>query len=203
MFIRKWNGRSIINHILSRRGRKSLNSHYYARTYPDVYAAAERIFGSWGCAIGCCGLDYGKIRKYRVWSRETVIDEIIKMHEAKQPLNSNHIQKNDKPLYMAAIKRFGNWGSALDAVGAEYGKIRLRRKLSRKDIREEILALYRSGVDLAYPNMRENYHYLLAAGMKKLGGGSWTEARKKCGICLNYRMYSRKNDTGEQMMESA
>ncbi|OGV37590.1 MAG: hypothetical protein A2X48_22190 [Lentisphaerae bacterium GWF2_49_21] len=68
MFKRKWDAKSIINHILSRHGRKPLNAHYYASSYPAVYAAAERVLGSWGAAIEACGLDYGKICKYRKWT---------------------------------------------------------------------------------------------------------------------------------------
>jgi hypothetical protein len=33
---------------------------------------------------------------------------------------------------------------------------------------------------------------LLAAGMKKLGNGSWAKARKVCGIRENYRQYARR-----------
>ena len=71
--------------------------------------------------------------------------------------------------------------------------------ISKADIRREILDLYRRDVDLAYPNMRENHLYLLAAGMKKLGNGSWAKARKVCGIRENYRQYSRR----EQLRKSA
>jgi hypothetical protein len=61
MFYKKWDDTSIINHIMARHGRKPLNSHYYSTRYPAVYAAAERIFGSWKNAIEACGLDYGTI----------------------------------------------------------------------------------------------------------------------------------------------
>ena len=47
--------------------------------------------------------------------------------------------------------------------------------------------------------MKENYLYLLAAGIKKLGNGSWAKARKVCGISENYRQYARR----EQMEKSA
>ena len=79
---------------------------------------------------------------------------------------------------MAAIKRYKNWGTAVSAAGIDYGSVRLRRMMSKTEIKKEILDLYDSGVDLAYPNMKENHLYLLAAGMKKLGNGSWAKARK-------------------------
>ena len=172
MFKRKWDDISIINHIMSKHGRKPLNSSYYSRNYPAVYAAAERIFGSWKNAIEACGLDYSTIRKYRVWSKEIIIREIKKRRKNGQSLSSKYTYKTDRPLYMAAVKRYKNWGTALCAAGIDYGKVRLRRMMSKAEIRQEILELYNSGVDLAYPNMKENHLYLLAAGMKKVGNGS-------------------------------
>ena len=65
MFKKIWYPEMIQNHILSRNGKEPLNSYYYATNYPDVYAAAERIFGSWGSAIEAAGLDYSKIKKYK------------------------------------------------------------------------------------------------------------------------------------------
>ncbi len=192
MFRRKWDDKSIINHIMSKYGRKPLNSSYYATNYSAVYAAAERIFGSWRYAIEACGLDYGTIRKYRIWSKEIIIKEIKKRQKSGLSLNSNYTQKNNRALYMAAVKRYKNWGAAVTSAGIDYGKVRLRRSMNKADIKKEILELYRRNVDLAYPNMRKKYQYLLAAGMKKLGNGSWEKARKVCGLHVNFRLSDAK-----------
>ena len=182
----------IIEHILARHGRERLNSHYYATNYPDVYAAAERLFGSWKAAIEAAGLDYSKIRRYQKWSRDKVIRKIKEIYANGKPINSIAAQSNHKPLYMAAVKRFGNWESAVKAAGINYRKIRKRRLMDTNEVKQEIMRLYRSGIDLSYTNMRENYQYLLAAGMKKLGGGSWAVARLECGILTNYRRSPEK-----------
>jgi hypothetical protein len=182
----------VIDHILSRQGWEPLNSHYYATTYPAVYAAATRLFGSWKNAIEDCGLNYAEIRKYRKWSRTKILDEVKRLHKGKEPLNSIYIQKNHKPLYMAAMKRFKNWGNAVRAAGINYENILLRKQMSKAEIKSEILKLYHENVDMAYPNMRENHLDLLAAAMKKLGNGSWVLARKKCGIKINYRLSEHK-----------
>lgn len=203
VYRRKWDDKSIINHIMSRYGRKPLNSSSYATAYPAVYAAAERLFGSWGNAITACGLDYGGIRKYRIWTRRIITDEIRRMHRADELLNSIHIQKKNSPLYMAAVKRFKSWGAAVEAAGIDYKRIRLRRKMGRAEIKAEILGLHRRKVDLASPNMRENYQYLLAAGMKKLGNGSWVKARRRCGIHENYWRYIRRREMNPRLKESA
>ncbi len=192
MFKQIWRPEMIIEHILYRKDRERLNSHYYATTYPDVHAAAERLFGSWKAAIEAAGLDYSKVCRYQKWSREKVIHKIKEAYAKDKPINSNAKQQNNKALYMAAIKRFGNWENAVKAAGINYRKVRIRRLMSKAEIKREIMFLYRSGVDLSYTNMRKNYQYLLAAGMKKLGNGSWAAARQECGILTNYRRSPEK-----------
>ena len=68
-----------------------------------------------------------------------------------------------------------------------------------QQIRDEIQRLYHNGEDMAYSNMRKNHQYLLAYGMKKLGSGSWAEARKACGITDNYRLRPDKRPTRSRM----
>jgi hypothetical protein len=195
MFKRIWTGDMIIRHIMSKSGSEPLNSHYYATTYSDVYAAAERLFGSWQYTIEACGFDYSKIKKYQTWSKERVVAEIKAAKANGTPLGSKYTQDNNKPLYMAAIKRYKNWNSALKRAGINPKRVRLRRLMTTDEVREEIQTLFRKNVDMAYPNMRKNHQYLLAAGMKKIGGGSWAEARRVCGIEVNYRIPRHKRET--------
>lgn len=194
MFKQIWHPDMIVAHIMERNGKEDLNSHHYSTTYPDVYAAAERLFGSWGNAIDACGLDYNKIKKYKSWNRQTVLDEIRRLYKAGESLFSQNAQNNFKPLYMASIKRFGNWGNALVAAGVDYKNVRLRRSMTCAEIKREILELFRRHENLSYTNMRKNHQYLLAAGMKKLGNGSWANARKQCGILTNYRLQPEHRD---------
>ena len=136
MFCKYWYPNMIRQHILSRYGVEPLNSHYYATTYPSVYAAADRIFGSWEAAITMCGLDYSQIRKYKRWSNTAVIDRIRQLHEEGQPISSQSVQVNHKSLYMAAIKRFRGWKRAVEAAGIDYRQIRLRRSLNKTELRQ-------------------------------------------------------------------
>ncbi|MEI8247622.1 MAG: hypothetical protein WCI51_17435 [Lentisphaerota bacterium] len=194
MFKQLWHPEMIQHHIMQRNGKEPLNSYYYASNYPDVYAAAERIFGSWGEAIESCGLDYSLIKKYKSWTRQAVLDEIRRLAKEGEPLFSQNAQKQHKPLYMAAIKRYGNWGKAIQAAGVDYKNVRLRRSMTKADIKKEILELFRRGEPLSYTNMRENYMYLQAAAMKKLGDGSWARARRECGILTNYRLSAERRN---------
>ena len=191
MFYRKWDDISIINHIMSKHGKKPLNSSFYAMNYPAVYAAAERIFGSWKNVVEACGFDYSTIRKYKIWTKEIVVREIKKRYKLGQSLNSKYAYKSNRPLYMAAVKRYKNWGAAVTAAGINYAGC-VRRLMNKTEIRKEILELYRCGEDLAYPNMKDKYLYLLAVGMKKLGNGNWARVRRVCGIRENYRQYARR-----------
>ena len=192
MFKQIWFPEMIQQHILSRLDKEPLNSHYYATNYPDVYAAAERTFGSWGEAIESCGLDYSLIKKYKSWTRQSVLDEIRRLAKEGEPLFSQNAQDHHKPLYMAAIKRFGNWGKALQSAGVDYKSVRLRRSMTKSDIRKEVLALFRRGESLSYMHMKKNYLYLQAVAMRKLGDGSWARARRECGILTNYRLQREK-----------
>jgi hypothetical protein len=192
MFKKIWYPDMITHHILQRQGKEPLNSHYYATNYPDVYAAAERTFGSWKEAIESCGIDYDTVRKYKVWSRDAVLKEIRKMAKNGEHMYSQYVQNNKKSLYMAAVNRYKSWGKAVSAAGVDYKQVRLRRSMTKAEIKKSILELYRNKVNLSYTNMRKNYQYLLAAGMKKLGEGSWANARKQCGILTNYRLTPNK-----------
>jgi len=188
VFLKYWHPEIVIQHILERSGAEPLNAYYYATHYPSVHAAAVRIWGTWKDAIEACGLDYSTIRKYRVWSDERVVREIIELSKEHYPLASKFAQTIHKPLYMAAVRRFGSWSKALRKAGIDNKRVRLRRARTADEIREEILGLYRNNVSLAYPYMREHHSALLAAGMKKLGDGSWQRARLLCGIEDNYRV---------------
>lgn len=183
----------IESHIHSSHANKEpLNSHYYATHYPSVYAAAERVFGSWGEAIEACGFDYSEIRKYKEWNREKVLESIREMAATGQQITSQNAQDNHKSLYMAAIRYYRSWGRAVQTAGINYSLVRERRSMSRLEVKNEIIRLFKAGVDLSYCNMRRNYQYLLAYGMKKLGEGSWDAARKACGIKTNYRIPPHK-----------
>ena len=111
-----------------------------------------------------------------------------RLRKEKQPLNSHHIQVNCRPLYLASLRRFGSWNNALRAVGVDPKKIMMRQRLTAKEIKSKVKDLYRKGIDLAYPHMREKHGPLLANAMRKVGEGSWANARRKCGIRKNFRL---------------
>ncbi len=177
----------VVGHIISKQGRKPLHSSYYAAKYPDVHAAGCRLFGSWKATIEACGIDYDEVRRYRRWTKAKVLKEIKALKEAGQPISSKHTQDHHKPLYQAALKRFGSWNNTLKAAGIDHKRVMLRRGLGKVEIREAVDALHREGFDLSYSSMRRGHSRLHAAAARKLGDGSWAEARRRCGIRRNYR----------------
>ena len=192
MFKQVWTADMIRDIILSAKGKEPLNSHHFSTEHPDVYAAALRFFGSWGEAVSSCGIDYNEVRKYRAWSRSRILAEIRRRCRSGDPLSSQQVQQTSTPLYMAAVHYFKSWSVAIRLAGLDYTSIRVRRSQTPAQIRAEIRRLYKKGEDLAYSNMRRNHQYLLAAGMKKLGDGSWVAARIACGITDNYRLSKAK-----------
>ena len=128
-----------------------------------------------------------------------IISAIRKRYKNGEPLSSQYAQNNSKPLYMASVHYFKSWGAAIRMAGLDYDNIRMRRSMTEKQIRDEIQRLYHNGEDMAYSNMRKNHQYLLAYGMKKLGGGSWAEARRACGITDNFRIPRHKRPTHSRM----
>ena len=190
-FNKRWNPDMVTSHIISRHGREPLNSSRYAAVYPDVHAAGARMFGTWKATIEACGIDYEEVRRYRRWSKSKVLSEVRKLKKDGQSLNSKRIQDHHRPLYQAAVKRFGSWNETLAASGIDHKRVMLRRGLSESEIREAVISLHQRGVDLAYPGMRRSHDRLLAAASRKLGGGSWAEARRRCGVRRNFRRRMR------------
>ena len=185
---RRWRREMVVGHIISKQGRVPLHSSFYTARYPDVHAAGCRLFGSWKATIEACGIDYDEVRRYRRWTKAKVLNEIKVLKEAGQPINSQHVQDHHKPLYHASLKRFGSWNKTLKAAGIDHRRVMLRRGLSKTEIREAVIALRKECADLAYPGMRRRNSRLLAAAMRRLGGGSWAEARRRCGVHRNYRL---------------
>ena len=187
MFVKIWTPELVCEKICCLYEKEAVSSHYISVNHSGLYAAGCRLFGSWKEAVSAAGLNYDEIRKYKVWSQEKITQDIRKRFEDKEPITCQYVQVYCRDLYMAAVHKFGSWQKAVSAAGVDYDTIRMRRRLTTEEIREEIISLFESGENLAYSYMRKNYSYLLTYGIRKLGGGSWAEARKKCGIHKNFR----------------
>jgi hypothetical protein len=145
--------------------------------------AANRYFGSWKNAIEYAGLDYNKIRRYQVWTRDRIIEQILSYHRAGRDLSWRHISTVlDPPLAAAAIRanRFGNWQCALEAAGLDYEEIRRHRAWEDAEILEELRRRNAAGESLRVSDAAVECPALVAAARRRFNG--WYEAISAAGL---------------------
>ena len=61
------------------------------------------------------------------WTRETVVEAIARRLHEHQPLNSASVKREDRALYRAGEKLFGNWRRALEAAHLDPDEFSARR----------------------------------------------------------------------------
>ena len=151
-----------------------------------AYAAIRNTrFGSWGAALRAAGVAPSEVRRYEPWDEEKVIRRIRERARAGRQLNSKAMQEEDCKLFNAALKRYDGWEEALKAARINPDLVYKRRRWSKDIIKKEITALRRKGTNLAAPYMREHHSALYSAACKYFG--SWTAARRACGVRKNFR----------------
>lgn len=132
----------------------------------------------------------------RKWSKETIAQEIVRMHEAGEDLNYAGIAQTQVALLRAATRYYGSWKGAIEASGIEYTGIRRYKSWTRERIVERIRELHARGVDLSWRHVSTRVDpQLAAAATKAKHFGSWRAAIEAAG--LNYddvRRYKRWDD---------
>lgn len=131
-----WNRDRIIERIqeLNEKGEDLSWRHVSTKVDPQLAAAAtkKKHFGSWRAAVAAAGLDYGLIRRYREWDKETILGHLRDLHEKGIDLNAKSMEEYDITLITAARRRFDSWDTALTAAGLDYKKIVLRSPFKRR-----------------------------------------------------------------------
>jgi hypothetical protein len=97
--------------------------------------AAVRYFGSWQAAIESAGLNYEEIHKYKVWTKERILDRIRELHQQGEDLSWRHVSlRLDPALAASAVKKnhFGSWQEALEQAGLDYEQIRRYQEWSHR-----------------------------------------------------------------------
>ena len=102
---------------------------------PPLYNAAKRHFGSWRSALAAAGITP---RPCQRWTKATIVQSLRRRHEQGPPLS--HTWTDDKPLFRAAVRKFGSWHGALRAAGLE---TRPYRKWSRERVVDALRSQYR------------------------------------------------------------
>jgi hypothetical protein len=92
----------------------------------NLRRSAKKHFGGWRRAVQSLGLG-SELR--RSWTKQAVIDAIL--HRRAAGLNLYTTHREDKGLFCAAVKLFGNWQNALQAAGIE---TRVRERWSEEKV---------------------------------------------------------------------
>lgn len=163
--------------------KEPLNYGDVQKNHLRLLRAATRYFGSWQQAIEFAGLDYEAIRRYKVWTRERIVEQIQEYHRAGKDLAWRHVSLElDPALAAAAIRpnRFGSWRSALAAAGLDYDEIRRHRSWDDEQILSEIRRLHAAGASLRVSDAAVEVPSLVAAARRRFDG--WYEAIIAAGI---------------------
>ncbi len=137
-----WNQERIIEAILTRALR---NEPVVARLVEprSLVEASHRFFGSWKAAVAAAGLDpkitvlpprrnkhprAAKIRAPRSttshahrqpWNKELIVTVILARVRDKEPLNAAAVARDNRSLYYAVRRHFGDWYEATRAAGLD------------------------------------------------------------------------------------
>ncbi len=133
----------------------------------------------------------------RKWSKESIADEIRRMHKAKEDLNYATIAQQQVALLRAATRYFGSWRAAVEFSGLGYEDIRKYKMWSRDRILARIRELHGKGEDLSWRHVSTAVDpQLAAAATKRKHFGSWrnaiTAAGLKYGDIRRYRQWDQQ-----------
>lgn len=136
--------------------------------------AARRHFGSLRAALDVAGLPCAKKPPpYNVWSKQSVIEAIRTRHRDGAGLE--RVCRDDRLLYSAGKRLFGNWSTALAAAG--YPRP-MREFYTADEVRLRIIDLYENGVALSLKS--QNDRKLQRSAKKHFGG--WRRAVESLGL---------------------
>lgn len=200
--MRKWNKEEIAAEIRRLYGAGvDLNYTAVAKEQVALLRAATRYFGSWRVAVEYAGLDYEEIRRYRVWSRERIVQRIRELHAQGADLSWRHVSTQLDPQLAAAATRwqhFGSWSNAIAAAGLDYRQIRRYRAWDGQQITQELQTLHAQGVDLSARSMERRDLALITAARRRFD--SWERALAVAGLDyrqIALRMPRRRRSRGQ------
>ncbi len=172
--------------------------------FPSLVATAcsKKYFGSWQAAVEAAGFNYEEIIRVKRWSKEEVLEEILKLHRSGSNLLPSGVAQVYPTLLMAAKKFFGGWREAVIAAGIDYDayvnqKRQSRIKQDKEQVISEIQRLYREGrIDELSGAWR---HHLSLFRKARHRFGSWRKAIEAAG--LNYdEIVQRRKWTREKIL---
>jgi len=120
------------------------------------------------------------------WTRQSIIDEIRRLHKAKEDINYAAVEANHLSLIRAASWHFGKWRRAVEEAGIDYESLSRYRRWSKERIIARIQELYAEGQDLSWRSISQQVDPALAASaLRPNGFGSWPEAIEAAGLDID------------------
>jgi hypothetical protein len=185
--MRKWDGDVIVREILCRyQARQDLSHAGVSEDNPALLRAAQRYFGSWRAAIEFAGLNYEEIRRYKVWTKDRIIERIRELHQQGKDLSWGHVSlRLDPALAASATKKchFGSWRAALEQAGLDYEQIRRYQDWNHEKVLTQMHELYERGERLNAKRMAQEEIRLITAARRRFS--SWERTLSEAG--LDYR----------------
>jgi phosphoribulokinase len=145
--------------------------------------AAMRYYGSWRDAVKAAGIDYDKVRKYRSWNRQRIIERIRELYEQGEDLSWRNVSTNLDPQLAAAAtkpKHFGSWRKAIEAAGIDYQEVRRYHQWDEEAIIQQIRELHEQGVPLNAKHVEEIDIPLITAARRRFE--TWDKALQAAGL---------------------
>ena len=178
-----------------------LYANHVRQNFQELLAAAIRYFGSWQKALESADIPYTEVRKYRRWSKESIIQEIQQLSSQGVDLSfrAMALSQHNAMVYAAIrTKYFGSWRAALEAAGLVSEEIYRYRSWEQGEILDEIRRLNSEGVDLSSKAMDESSNRLIATARRRFG--NWGKALESAGIDYD-EVRRRKRWTRENLVE--
>ncbi|MCC7500339.1 hypothetical protein IT396_00840 [Candidatus Nomurabacteria bacterium] len=191
--MRYWSKKAIVAEILRRSDTKlSIRGGDVANEDPSLYRASIRHFGrrGWTKARMLAGFPPIDPSPLIIWSKETVIQEILQLHENGVPLNTGALGETYGYIRSAGEKHFGSWGKAITAAGLDYLTIcknKPRGWWTKSRLIQAIQNLDKQGLRLSSKSIKESHGDIFGSALSKFG--SWSQAVEAAGI--SYRLHTR------------
>jgi len=198
----RWSAERVIAEIRQWKDQgQPLYANFVRQNFQELLAAAIRYYGSWQKALESADIPYTDVRKYRRWSKDSIIQEIQQLSSQGVDLSfrAMALSQHNAMVYAAIRpKYFGNWRTALEAAGLASEEIYRYRSWEQDGILEEIRRLKAEGVDLSSKAMDESSNRLIATARRRFG--NWGRALESAGIDYD-DVRRRKRWTRENLVE--
>jgi len=116
----------------------------------------------------------------RKWSREIILEEVLKLIEIGEPIFSHHVIHNHRLLYRAAREYFGGWKNVLNEIGIDFESVKRYKTWKADEVIKTIRILFDNGEDLAHSHIQKTNSSLYNAATRLFK--SWGKAIEFAGI---------------------